>query len=96
MAAKLLKILKIPLFKVLTCAKSVHFTYTSYPNPLKISALTPSPSRLGGVWSAVRVCSPRHINLTMCEAVRMIIGYFLSGVFRAKSVYKCLYVYIKM
>ena len=28
MAAKLLKILKIPLFKVLTCAKSVHFTYS--------------------------------------------------------------------
>ena len=65
-------------------------------NPLKISILTPPPSRLGGVWSAVRVCSPRHINLTMCEAVRMIIGYFLSGVFWAKSVYKRLYVYIKM
>ena len=61
MAAKLLKILKIPLFKVLTCAKSVHFTYTSYPNPLKISALTPSPSRLGGrVVGSSSLLTPTH------------------------------------
>ena len=64
--------LKIPLIKVLICAKYVQILTHLNSNPLNINNLYSRPSRLGGVWSAVRVCSPRLCERAMYEALRTI------------------------
>ena len=88
--------LKIPLIKVLICAKYVQILTHLNSNPLNINNLYSRPSRLGGVWSPVRVWSPRHADIAMCEAVRVDMGSFVDCEYTEKCVYNCLYMSIKM
>ena len=78
------------LFKVLKRAKHVQTLRPLTSNPLIFTQIKLYLSRLGGVWSPVRVWSPRHGFTAMCERVRAFMDYFLRVKILVKSVYKCL------
>ena len=78
------------LFEVLKRAKYVQILQPLVSNPLIFTTLKLYIIRLGGVWSPVRVWSPRHGFTAMCERVRAFMDYFLRVKILVKSVYKCL------
>ena len=78
------------LSKVLKRAKCVQILQSLVSNSLIFTTIKLYTIRLGGVWSPVRVWSPRHGFTAMCERVRAFMDYFLRVKFLVKSVYKCL------
>lgn len=76
------------LSKVLKRAKYVQILQPLASNSLIFTSIKLRLSRLGGVWSPVRVWSPRHGFTAMCERVRGVYGLFFEGKIIVKSVYK--------